>query len=238
VIRPLQFPAPHSIPLENALSWGQSTDWLYEEKKDGARALLSGGKLFGRSRDFDLPGSAGLITSTLDGELVGGVFFVFDILSDQTGNCLVAAMPLWKRKQLLVDLEPLFPSWMKLLPWTRGNGGEFLEAVLANGGEGVVAKCINSPYGFDWIKAKRIETHDCIVTAVHDAIGASVSLGQYLGSQLIDCGRCQLPQSKIGQIKVGSIIEIACHSRTKAGKFREPRLIRVRQDKPAEACSV
>jgi ATP-dependent DNA ligase len=236
VIRP-EFPAPRCIPLGNALSWGQSPDWIYEEKKDGLRVVLASGRLLGRSRTYALPGDIGLITSTLDGELCGGVFFVFDILANQAGADLTA-FPLWRRKQLLLELEPLFPGWIKLLPWTRGNGGEYLEAVLAAGGEGVVAKRVSARYGYDWIKAKRVETFDCVVTAVHDQVGASVSLGQYQAGHLVDCGRCPIGQSKLRQIQVGAVVEIACHSRTKAGKFREPRLIRIRDDKPAAACLV
>lgn len=225
----MTFPAPHPIPLAEALLW-QRGDFVYEEKLDGVRAVYADGKLHGRARCYKLPGSAPSFNATLDGELVGGTFYAFDV-THYNGQDL-RAMPLWERRRVLHDLSAHFPPWLALVPSTRGCGGEFLETVLARGGEGVVAKCIHSAYGQDWFKAKRVQTFDCVVTELLPT--GSVRLGQYRDGKLIDCGKVLARDI----LRPGAVVEIAAYSRTSSGKFREPRIVRVRTDKPAAECVV
>jgi ATP-dependent DNA ligase len=95
--------------------------------------------------------------------------------------------------------------------------------VLRDGGEGVVAKPFAAHFGFDLVKVKRSETHDCIVTEIHP-FKRSVRLSQ----NGIDRGWCSVAGR---QINIGDVVEIICYGVTANGKLREPRLYRLRNDK-------
>lgn len=107
----------------------------------------------------------------------------------------------------------------------EGHGAEFLEAVLANGGEGVVAKPFDSPLGFNWFKVKRRETFDVTVTA---KLRGAIAIG-YEGQ---DAGKCALAGRNLELVRVGDVVEITAYRRNvHSGKFREARFVRVRPDK-------
>lgn len=207
-----------TVPLAAGLKWTGGGPWVYEEKKDGVRALVTTNGCRLRNSEKLLPGPLprSLSKCVFDGELVGGVYWVFDLLIDSDGRD-IRRCPLRDRKAALAALESRLPEWMVPIP--SGRGGEFLEAVLANGGEGVVAKHVESRYGEldSWIRCKRIETHDVVVTELHPD-KASIRLGSF--------GWCSCKFS----VKVGDVVEVACHSITAKGCFREPRLLRLRPD--------
>ena len=136
--------------------------------------------------------------------------------------------PLSFRKAALIDLLKTLPKSSKIIGVKSGSGGEFLDAILNQGGEGVVAKHRESLYGEpeSWVKCKRQETHDCIVTDVH-----SVKKSVRIELEGIDCGWCGIPVSKFKSINRGNCIEVSCHSIHPSGKLREPVFIRPRPDK-------
>ncbi|MCX6914436.1 MAG: hypothetical protein NT167_15515 [Verrucomicrobia bacterium] len=233
------FPAPQPVALAVALAWKASPDWTFETKADGCRALLSAGQLQGRAMRYRLPGEvpAALASCTLDGELVGNVYFAFDVI-EADGEDL-RRLPLRERRAALLALQPLFPDWLQLIPTARPGqaGGEYVQAVLRDGGEGCVAKQLSAPYGVGWFKAKGVQTHDVVVTAQATAT-RSVSIGQYSDDgQLVDCGKVavfSLPT--LESLRTGDVLEIAAQGRTVKGKFREPRFLKVLTDKPAADC--
>jgi ATP-dependent DNA ligase len=106
----------------------------------------------------------------------------------------------------------------------EGYGVEFLEAVLANGGEGIVAKPFSSLYGFDWFKVKRRESFDVVVTA---KLRGAIAI-QFLNQ---DAGKCALAGRNHDLVRIGDVIEIAAVRRNVSGKFREPKFLRIRRDK-------
>jgi ATP-dependent DNA ligase len=109
----------------------------------------------------------------------------------------------------------------------QGRGAEFIEAILANGGEGVVAKPFSAPFGMDWFKVKRVETFDVTVTAKLRGAIAIAYEGQ-------DAGKCPLAGRNLEFVRVGDVVEIAAYKRYASGKFREPRFVRFREDKKIE----
>lgn len=122
---------------------------------------------------------------------------------------------------------PCWASWRARSLRTRlvpaGSGGEFLEAVIRDGGEGVVAKRLSAPYGDTWWKCKRIETEENIVAELHPR-KSSVCLTQH-GR---DCGWLTI---NCGSSAVGDVVEVRFHSRHLSGKLREPGFVRSRPDK-------
>lgn len=149
-----------------------------------------------------------------------GTFYAFDVATVQGDDC--RRSPYWERLDALRSLAIGFDSTMKVV--VQGNGQEFLEAVLARGGEGVVFKHREGYFGVGQYKAKRVETYDVRVISV---LNQSVEIefeNQHAGKVAI-MGR------KIEAVKAGDMIEIAAHCRTASGKFREPRFIKLRPDK-------
>ena len=95
--------------------------------------------------------------------------------------------------------------------------------MLRDGGEGVVAKPFAAHFGFDLVKVKRSETHDCLVTEIHP-FKRSVRMSQ----NGIDRGWCSVAGR---QINIGDVVEVSCYGVTANDKFREPRFSRPRPDK-------
>ena len=234
------FPAPQPVALDVALSWTASPDWTYETKLDGKRALLSAGALHGRARRYPLPGKlpSALDGVTLDGELVGKTYFAFDVL--ETGGQDVRQWPLRARQRTLDALLRGCPDWIKAVPSARPGeaGGTYLRAVLAAGGEGIVAKHLGARYGKAWFKVKARPTFDVVVTS-KAADRQSVAVGQYRNGALVPCGRVAVPSPhRFARIQPGSVLEVAAQGRTRNGAFREPSFVRLRDDKPETECTI
>lgn len=223
--KPSFHPVSITVPLSVGRRWRGGQGWCYQEKIDGERAMLSSGQLFGRSRAIPFIIPASLNNCCLDGELAGGAFHAFDVLSINGQD--LRPEPLRFRLGALSELikEANSPAVRSV---AIGQGGEFLEAVLARGGEGIVAKHLESTYGEpeSWVKCKRVETHDCIITEIHPA---KQSVRLVLNG--LEAGWCAIIGKQFMRARVGRCIEVSCHSIHPSGKLREPRFIRFRPDK-------
>lgn len=160
--------------------------------------------------------------SILTGEVMNdGRFFAFDIpvaFGEDIRNCT------WlERQAVLLDIAATFPAGMALC--ASGNGEEFIEAILARGGEGVIAKHFKSYWGMLWHKIERIETFDCVITAI-DYTRGSIQIS--LNGE--DCGWCPA-QVALFHLRIGDVVEIATHRRHPDGKFRKAMFLRIRTDK-------
>ena len=69
------------------------------------------------------------------------------------------------RMAALGQLMRQLPAKLNWRQCESGFGAEFIEAVLAAGGEGCVAKPLGGRFGEDWFKIKRYETFDCRIEA-------------------------------------------------------------------------
>jgi len=195
-----------SVALAEGRRWRGGAGWRYEEKLDGRWCV----------RECD--------RALLVGEAMrDGRFFAFDVVR-YAGQDL-RPLALRERLQVLDDLTQGELRGAFLRPAT-GQGGEFLEAVLAAGGEGIVAKPLSAPWGASlWFKCKRVETFDCVVTEKNLARG---SIRLALNGE--DCGWCPALRA-FESLRVGDVVEIAAYRRNVSGKFREPQFIRARPDK-------
>jgi ATP-dependent DNA ligase len=144
------------------------------------------------------------------GELMrDGQFFAFDVLRYDGQD--LRPLPLWERLKVL--------DTMKLPRPAVGSGGEFLEAVLARGGEGVVAKPLDAAYGAPWTKCKRSQVFYCRVTGLDPWTG-----GVFLADRDSGEPRGKMPlRSKIERVRVGSILKVEAYGLTSRGMLREAR---------------
>ena len=199
-----------TVELADGLKWRGGGGWRYEEKMDGVWEVSSF-KFEGRSEDI------------LCGERMrDGRFFAFDIL--QFMGMDTRPLPLIERVALLDSLVDRKSHIVNILRPACGQGGEFLEAVLSRGGEGVVAKRLDAPYGDAWHKCKRVQTFDLVVV---EKVWPSIRLATAQGE---DRGWCAA-RAAYADIKPGDIVEIAAYAVTANGKLREPRFVRIRPDK-------
>ncbi len=203
----IERPKFENVKLTDGLRWKGGGGWRYEEKMDGVWAVKS---------FFD--------GSIIAGEqMKDGRFFAFDLLF--LAGFDYRFMPLSKRLQALDDLQKdALVCHLTIQRPETGSGGEFLEYVLSNGGEGVVAKRLDAPYGEPWFKCKRVETFDLLVT---DKVCPSIRLATIEGE---DRGWC-CARAAFDDVRIGQIVEVAAFSLTSKGKLREPRFIRIRHDK-------
>ena len=215
-----QKPSLAAVPLAVGRGWRGGAGYLFEEKMDGrfaTREAVHGGE-----------------SLLLAGEsMPDGAFFAFDVMAIDGQD--VRPRPLRER---LAELDRRWPPAERgtrnaergtILRPARGNGGEFLEAVLARGGEGVVAKHLDQPYGVDWFKCKRVETFYVIVT---DCGGATQSAEVALADARAEfrvpssAARMRVPLlgGKADRVRVGSVLKVEGFGLTPAGRIREPRV--------------
>jgi ATP-dependent DNA ligase len=180
--------------------------WHVSQKLDGVWTV----------RDFD--------GSILTGEkMKGGQFFAFDVAIAYGAD--VRRWPWVERREAMRQIARA--AGVDTVP--EGHGAEFIEAVLRDGGEGIVAKPWDSFFGVDWVKVKRFETFDCRVIEKHPR---KLSLHLSLDGQ--DAGWCLCLQTAVfDTVQPGDVVEVRTYGRHASGKFREPRFFRIRRDKEA-----
>ena len=201
----IQRPIIQPMPLADGLRWSGNAS-LFQEKSDGVWYPLEWcGHWFNAER------------------MRGGNYVINDLISINGQD--IRLEPLTARWRALRDIAATFPAGMTLC--RTGSGGEFLEAILRDGGEGIVAKPWDAPFASGWLKCKRIETYDVVVS---DTTGDKLSVAIAFEGQ--PAGRVPVRDVAIlTSLRAGDVIEIAAQDRHPSGKFREPRFVRVRNDK-------
>lgn len=186
----------------------------------------------------------------LEGEimLASGEFRVFELVhAEWDGLLQVHHEHVWHRRNWVRETLATLMDYPVIQVRTarkEATKRELLDRCRTQGVEGVVFKKIDSPYQpgtrtKDVLKYKFVKTADVVVTAVDrpDPKHGSFSFAIYQDGELVPLGRC----SAIGKphVEVGDVIEVAFLYRDPNGRgLVQPRMTRVREDKPAEACQV
>jgi len=135
-----------------------------------------------RMRDYKVP--AEYRFTVLDGELVspwGGysadastaisqgvaLYYPWDVLFFKGTD--VRQHTLQLRRSMLVEFWAAIggPPWMRVVYQFR-DPVALLRQVIKEGGEGIIVKNLDLPYGVGWIKVKKVETHDCVICGFAD----------------------------------------------------------------------
>lgn len=126
-------------------------------------------------------------------------FMVFDVL--EISGHPTTHLPLHKRINLLEDLAGGLKTIEVVHTYTNPSQyNAIFEEILRNGGEGVVAKHIDSPYVEEsrahWFKVKKVHTEECIVCGITEGKGArsetfgALILGQYADGKIRFVSKC------------------------------------------------
>jgi len=232
--------------------------WLMQQKLDGHRVLVQvfDGQVTFLGRNGEPKANAvparirqefeKLRTGNwfIDGELVGGTFWIFDLPFVQ--HHVDPADPYETR---LSVLENFLPAWnptpcVRLLTTARTpvEKRNLAVEVRTQGGEGVMVKRAAGPYraghrSTDSLKAKFISTIDCLVTrtGIEGKENAELAVYDTNGNPKV-IGKCSL----IGKppVAVGDVIECTYLYATPDDRLYQPRLTKVRTDKAPSACSI
>lgn len=186
--------------------------------------------------------------TVLDGELVGDIFWLFDLPLHAGEGAVPKVIDLDSPySDRLAALEDLFDawrpsSWFRLLPTAHDKVTKLELAAkwLKAGGEGVMVKDIRGEYQpgkrvGTVLKAKFVRSADCVVTGVGVGGKDNYELGLYRDGKLVVVGQC----SSIGKdaAKVGDVIEVRFLNVGGDNRLYQPRMIgNVRRDKTAAEC--
>lgn len=240
-------------------------EWVIEQKLDGHRILLcsSGGdyppsaltrngtaytrRLPQEIQNFRFPPTPDgrPMDWILDGELVDGTFWVFDMPrwpGDAESNLGLA-----QRRAVLETLMENLNSPFKLVPQARTAQDKITLAktAIASNFEGLIVKRANAKYLWggrtaDWMKIKFVTTADVVVTGVRLDGKESVNycvFDETTGKQ-IDVGRASLiGKEKRGAINVGDVIEVKYLYVGADGRLYQPTVVRKRDDKRPDECT-
>lgn len=224
------------VPLAIGLTWRADPDYIYQEKLDGrfeTRRVHAAGRIAHRENSLG--------DTLLAGEYVRGEFFAFDLITLHGEDCR-----LWPLRERLAWLDQVFQTdvldsiggLVHRVP-TLNYQPSTLNEILAAGGEGIVRKRLDAPWGTPMEACKRLETFICVVTGINAGQSVQIALtGAHRESRefssaeasalsasscSIPCGSVSLFGGKCDQVRVGSIIKVEGFGLTREGKIREPR---------------
>jgi ATP-dependent DNA ligase len=214
--------------------------WWFEPKLDGVRMLIEDGEpLVYRTRKGNevyppekLAREMVFVPFTLDGELVGDTFYVFDAVLNR---------PLVERRSQLEEYyEDYAPRFVRLVPIakTAEDKSRMVTALKDMGAEGVVIKDSLSTYTIgkskSWLKLKFYTTYDLIVSELNrKGKDEAISIRWADGT---DAGGCKVIRDKLSTLSVGDVIEVRCLGLSDSLKLIQPTFIRKRYDKDPTEC--
>ena len=200
MIQNIQHPRKECVPLTVGLAWGNEENCIFAEKLDGKFAVraVAGG--------------------ILAGEDVRGIFTAFDCL--EYGGEDVRGETFWNRAAMRNDL-----CLSAKIPWVREThqrGGEFLEMILREGGEGVVMKRLAATYYDTMTACKRLQMWRCVVTALNHGTGGASIAEQLADGSLQDRGTVPL-RNRAAHCRVGSLVKVEGECLSARGIILKPR---------------
>jgi len=241
---------------------------LVEPKMDGTRVFIfkSGGKVAMATRHnglytkADLPELLGFVKEKIpDGTILDGEFmkkegrvYCFDLI--YVNNVEVRYIPLIKRKEILKDLVDN-NDLLQSMPFTITGSIDAIEAqynkFIWSGFEGMVVKALDAPYGEvgSWIKRKKFDTYDVVITGVKETKQhQEVPWAWYI--HVFDEKKNKVQAGSVSsclkgvdrrQIKEGTVVEVRAQEiythPDGSFSFRHPVIMRIRDDKLPEECT-
>lgn len=234
--------------------------WAMDIKADGIRCavMIAEGKvsIYGRDGQHLTKRPPAAVTTqlhwlgmestyVLDGELVDGTLYLFDM--PVAGELVGPYHPWYARR---AALDTLLEQWPKGSGVVRGvpyattyeDKLALIDQVVTGRGEGLVAKRIESTYregvrSRDWVKVKRHHEVDCVVMWLGTA-KANMGVGVYRDGELVEVAEVGRLTGDGARCVLGSVISVRCAYSTATNKLIQPTLPRLRCDKAAVECGI
>lgn len=240
------------IGEEEVENYINDEDWAAQQKLDGVRFMLSkeGENLIGYNRKgvrANIPTEIWNNTKInknffIDGELVGEIFYVFDILEYENEN--IREAPFVLRSETLRNLisEINCPNILYTeIFHTKIEKQKAYEYFLKNNQEGIVFKKKTASYyvgrpasGGNYLKHKFYSTCSCVVKEINSK--RSVALGLYDKRKFVDAGNVTIPIN-FEVPSVGDVVEIKyLYARKQSGSLYQPIYLGKRTDIDTKEC--
>lgn len=247
--------------MEDLERYVQDGAWFIEQKLDGHRVMVevvngevsvlnrAGTRYMHRfpeaiKREFAARFPVGVIT--LDGELVGDVFWVFDLM---VVSHQVMDHPFINRR---LTLEQLFNLWnpegVRLVPCAKDAVAkrELVQRIAESGGEGVMVKrtmgLYNQGRSNDVLKVKYTKTAEVIVSEVGYEGKDAVRIALWHGDEVVHAGSVNMIHHPgvLSRLEPGRVIEIKYlygHQGDDGFRFVQGIFLRERPDKDPMECT-
>lgn len=246
-------------PASNAeaLALAEREGWHLEQKLDGVRLLLhvEDGEVVGVNRKGSVTVVPPKVSAAFrwfegrwafDGELIKGVYWVFDLL--RAMDAVELSTPYSTRRAVLEGLWPRLdmPENVCLLPSETDAVAKLERAATlrASAAEGVMLKDGTAPY----VPGKRLrttrkwkfyESADCIVLETWREGKRSMAVGLFdeYGT-MVDVGSVAMTPANLGKVDVGDVVECKYLyvDDMKEPRLYQPAFVRRRNDKDPADC--
>lgn len=178
---------------------------------------------------------------TVDGELVGTTYFVFDLL--RIGGKDATRFPCRKRISAAKRfVELVSHESIQFVPVLLEGKAEALEKLQAEGAEGAIFKDMDAPYesgrNRNFLKYKLIKDVDCVVIDRDRDGKNNLVLGMYDGRDYIEVGKCSALSADGPRAQIGDIVKITILYVTESGKLFHPVNPVLRTDKRQQDCTI
>lgn len=229
----------------------QDDDWLFQEKLDGKRVMvqIKGGVATASNRkglSIGIPTELEqelqqLPDCTLDGELVAGTYYIFDLLGREQDltqksceNRLgeLATLDSGIRDSLDASGPGTYGHLEIVLSYYTTQAKQYLYKRLKGLGEGIVLKRLDSKYipgrpnsGGSQLKCKFWSSVTCEVSSIND----KRSVGLWLDPNDTDIGNVTVPPNH-ELPKVGDLVEVRYLYAYKGGSLYQPIYLGTRDD--------
>lgn len=235
---------------KTALPYLSNDNWAMQQKIDGWRMLLSCGdkvETFNRKGEkLDCPKeitdyfSVFTTNWVFDGELLNGVYYIFDLLEIPTGD--IRSWPLSKRYEMLSMLKDKFKEPISIVDLHTENKEKVFASLQKATAEGVVFKRLDAQYypkkTNSQLKYKFIKQVDCVVLDKNVESKDNFLLGMFDGENFVDVGKVSALTGDGPQVDVGSVVQVDILYVTKGNRLYQPVKPILRFDKTPQECLV
>lgn len=232
--------------------------FYFEQKLDGVRlaVMVNNGKVTGINRSGGETPVDRVIAKALanvlgewifDGEWVDDIFWVFDL---PLAPNIELRTPYALRRESLDAIVPVLSErthdTIRLLPTHRTAEAKvaITRWVVEHNAEGLMIKDTRGTYmsgrrSNAMLKAKLVETAECVVLEVGREDKQSVAVGLYEDGVLVDVGSVKVRERVLSTIKPGDVIEVAYLYATRENRrLYQPVFRNTRSDKISSECTI
>lgn len=260
IIKPM---LAESTRVKDLNQYVNDDEWVMEQKLDGDRLLIhiENGAPQAMSRRgepytkhvpdqilADCSGPQWEGEWVLDGELLDGTYFIFDLPHVvRNGEQFIGDRSPWSARHFL--LTQLFAAWKPVncqLVFTAtslADKAQLVHDVVTQDGEGVMVKHAENRYlpgrSDKMLKAKFTSTLEAFILQVGRGGKRSISVGLYNDKgDVVDVGNVTMSDRNLERVSVGNVVEVRYLYCGAGNRLYQPAYIKIRDDKTPAECTM